>query len=58
MKKIFSDLVIGFFAAVMVGIVYVQAGKGGGVSGGKQTANVVYAGGSAVSGVAKSLEAG
>lgn len=53
-----ADKLIGFFfAAVIVSIVFVSAGKTG-ESGGKQTADVIYAGGSTLANTAKGLEQG
>lgn len=53
--------VIGFFAAVIAGIVFVQAGSKGGSSaanGGEQAASIIYAAGSSVSQMVQSLETG
>lgn len=45
-----------FFAAVIASIVFVSAGRRGGRSGGQQTADIINASGTSLSGVANSLE--
>lgn len=49
---------VGFFAAVIAGIVFVQAGKSGGQNGGAQTANIIGALGGALTNVGAGLETG
>lgn len=58
MSRWIHTAVIGFFVAVVAGIVFVQAGRQSGVSGGQQSAQIINAGGSAVSNVAAGLESG
>jgi hypothetical protein len=43
---------------VILGIIFVQAGKGGGVNGGQQTATFVKAAGGASSNIITALESG
>lgn len=49
---------IGFFVAVIAGIIFVQAVRQGGTSGGAQSAQIIKAGGSAITSVAAGLESG
>ncbi len=57
-KSIAYWAVVGFFGAICLSIVFVQAGKGGGKSGGDQAATIIKSGGGALSDVAGSLEGG
>jgi hypothetical protein len=58
--KTFGDLaryaVLGFFIAIIAAIVFVKAGRGGGKSGGDQTAAIVKSFGDAGANIASSLE--
>lgn len=58
MGHLVHTAVIGFFLAIVAGIIFVQAGKQTGVSGGQQSAQVINAGASGVANVAKGLEGG
>lgn len=58
MGRLVHTAVIGFFLAIVAGIIFVQAGKQTGVSGGQQSAQVINAGASGISNVAKGLEGG
>lgn len=51
-------IVWGFFAAVCMAILFVQAPKLGGVSGGAQVSQIVKAAGSSLSSVTSSIETG
>ena len=55
-KKFFEYIALGFFVAVGLFIVYVQAGKYGGRSGGQQTADILGGFGSAGAELATALE--
>lgn len=50
--------VIGFFAAIIAGIVFVQAQALGKESGGAQTADIINAAGGSLSDLGSSLESG
>lgn len=56
--KFGKDLVFGFFFAVVASIIFVSAGSRGknGQSGGAQSAEIIGAGSSGISGIAKALE--
>lgn len=56
MKDILRWAFVGFFGVIALAIVFVKAGKGGGKSGGEQSAMIIKAGGGAISDVASSLE--
>lgn len=56
MKKVVEYAVIGFFVAIVAAIIFVQAGKAGGKSGGEQSADIINATGSALSNTAKGLQ--
>ena len=58
MKETAQYFFAGFFAVLALGIVFVQAGKSGGLNGGAQTANIISSAGGSLSSVAKSLETG
>jgi hypothetical protein len=58
MGKIAHTALVGFFLAVVAGIIFVQAGRQSGVSGGEQSAQVINAGANGISNVAKGLEGG
>lgn len=54
----FHTAIIGFFVAVVAGIIFVQAGRQTGVDGGRQAATIIKAGGSAITNVGAGLESG
>lgn len=56
MGKLGYWALVGFFGAIIAGIVFVKAGRGGGVSGGDQVANIIKAGGTSTADVASALE--
>lgn len=55
MKNVAEWVVWGFFGAIVVAIVFVKAGASG-QTGGAQTAEIIKAGSSGLSGVATALE--
>jgi hypothetical protein len=58
MGRLAHTALIGFFLAVVAGIIFVQAGRQTGVSGGAQSSQIINAGASGISNVAKGLEGG
>lgn len=50
--------ILGFFGVAALGTIFVQAGKGGGESGGAQTAKILDAAGGGLGQLASSLETG
>lgn len=58
MKDILKYAIWGITAAIVGAIVFVQAGKQGGTSGGKQTAQILKAGGSAFTSGVSAIETG
>ncbi len=56
MRRFLEIVVIGFFLAIAMAIIFVKAGRGGGQSGGEQTATILKAGGGALAELARSLE--
>ncbi len=50
--------ILGFFGVAALGTIFVQAGKGGGQSGGAQTAQILDSAGGALGSLASSLETG
>jgi hypothetical protein len=56
--KILQMAVWGAFAAIIAVIVFVKAGRGGGQSGGEQSAAIIKAGTGGLANLATSLEGG
>lgn len=54
--RILQWALVGFFGAIIAGIVFVKAGKGGGQSGGDQSAAIIKAGTGGIANIASSLE--
>ena len=56
--KLFKWALLGFFGAIITAIVFVQAGRKGGQSGGEQTATIIKASGKGLGDLASGLESG
>jgi hypothetical protein len=58
MQGVMEKFVFGFFAVIALMIIFVRAGQYGGRSGGQQSADILYAGGSTLGNLGKSLNGG
>jgi hypothetical protein len=56
--KVLKWALVGSFAAIIAVIVFVKAGKGGGQSGGDQTATIIKSSSGGLASIATALEGG
>jgi hypothetical protein len=58
MQGVAEKFVFGFFGVLALMVIFVRAGQYGGRSGGQQSADILYAGGSTLGNMGKSISGG